>query len=365
MSTLPLGGCTVGLTAGVRAGEQITLWRRAGAIVHHASLLNLHDLDFDSVVGPSVSTMLDERPEAIVFTSVVGVRRVMSAVGRLDRRTAGDTLLDDSVIIATHDHVADEIAAQGYRADVTKRGGRLDEVIIDLTRQLPDGGRVAIQLPGHPVLSPAWSDVPWDVIPVSTYGCSAADDPAARELVDGAAHGELDLILLPTEAAASALVRIADRLGCLDSLLARSDALMLVGADQATVDRCIELGFERPTRPARSGTEAAIRHACRLFARRAMTLTLDGHELVVRGRLVELDGRELRLSDRERAILARLVEQPGAVVSKDDLVRSVWGGGAVDPHLAEVSIARLRQRFGEAGGCIETIIRRGYRLALA
>ena len=50
------------------------------------------------------------------------------------------------------------------------------------------------------------------------------------------------------------------------------------------------------------------------------------------------------------------------MVSKAELVRTVWGDVNADHHVAEVSVARLRQRLGDAGVGIETVIRRGYRL---
>ena len=53
------------------------------------------------------------------------------------------------------------------------------------------------------------------------------------------------------------------------------------------------------------------------------------------------------------------------MLSKADLLRAVWGPGERDDHLAEVVVARLRQRLGDASGVIETVHRRGYRLAIA
>jgi uroporphyrinogen-III synthase len=41
----------------------------------------------------------------------------------------------------------------------------------------------------------------------------------------------------------------------------------------------------------------------------------------------------------------------------------VWGEVG-DEHVVEVTVARLRRRLGAAGGGIETVVRRGYRLAI-
>jgi uroporphyrinogen-III synthase len=99
----------------------------------------------------------------------------------------------------------------------------------------------------------------------------------------------------------------------------------------------------------------------------SLVLKLVDHTVVVEstidGATVTVDaGDATRLPHRERGVLAVLAERPGVVVSKRALLRRVWGPGEGDEHVVEVTIARLRQRLGAAGGGIETVIRRGYRL---
>jgi uroporphyrinogen-III synthase len=67
------------------------------------------------------------------------------------------------------------------------------------------------------------------------------------------------------------------------------------------------------------------------------------------------------LSDRERDVLELLVARSGAVVSRAELMRSVWSADT-DEHALEVTITRLRNRLGAAGAAIKTVVRRGYRL---
>ena len=56
--------------------------------------------------------------------------------------------------------------------------------------------------------------------------------------------------------------------------------------------------------------------------------------------------------------------RPGAVVSKGELRKQVWANGA-DDHAVEVTGGRLRRRLGPASDGIETVMRRGYRLAVS
>ena len=103
-------------------------------------------------------------------------------------------------------------------------------------------------------------------------------------------------------------------------------------------------------------------HCCDVTSE-PMVLQLANHIVVVDGSTLTVDaGVATRLPDRERVLLAALAERPGAVVSKRALLRRVWGPGESDEHVVEVTMARLRQRLGDAGAGIETVIRRGYRL---
>lgn len=80
-------------------------------------------------------------------------------------------------------------------------------------------------------------------------------------------------------------------------------------------------------------------------------------------------GREIKLTPKELAMLRLLAEQPGAIVTRDDFLDRVWGYGSypvtrtVDNH-----IARLRAKLEDdpaAPRFILTANKAGYRLALA
>ncbi len=85
---------------------------------------------------------------------------------------------------------------------------------------------------------------------------------------------------------------------------------------------------------------------------------LDSRELVVRGKVKRLPWRAFD-------ILLVLVENAGAVVPKEQLLKQVWGGVAVDDSNLTQAVAQIRKAVGEiADGTsyIETIPRIGYRI---
>jgi DNA-binding response OmpR family regulator len=73
------------------------------------------------------------------------------------------------------------------------------------------------------------------------------------------------------------------------------------------------------------------------------------------------DGEEVELSPREFALLHALAMRPGAVVSKDDLLRLVWGDEqAASRNVVEVYVGYVRRKLDVvgAGHMLRTV--RGY-----
>jgi DNA-binding response OmpR family regulator len=78
-------------------------------------------------------------------------------------------------------------------------------------------------------------------------------------------------------------------------------------------------------------------------------LTL-GPLVLDRGRAAaEIDGLDLGLTATEFALLATLMENPGRIVSRTELLKEVWGYG-FDPHtnVVEVYVSYLRRKLAAA-----------------
>jgi DNA-binding winged helix-turn-helix (wHTH) protein/tetratricopeptide (TPR) repeat protein len=85
----------------------------------------------------------------------------------------------------------------------------------------------------------------------------------------------------------------------------------------------------------------------------------DQTDTIARGEL------RRKLERRAMAVLTHLAERAGQVVSKDELLDSVWGGAAVSDHSVAIAISQLRRALDDAHSpakYIETIPKRGYRL---
>ncbi|GAA2140356.1 response regulator transcription factor [Actinomadura napierensis] len=86
-------------------------------------------------------------------------------------------------------------------------------------------------------------------------------------------------------------------------------------------------------------------------------IRLDPHR-----RRVARDGRELRLTNKEFAVLEELLRAEGGVVSAERLLERAWDEN-IDPfsNIVRVTMATLRRKLGEPA-VIETVTGSGYRL---
>jgi uroporphyrinogen-III synthase len=73
-----------------------------------------------------------------------------------------------------------------------------------------------------------------------------------------------------------------------------------------------------------------------------------------------LDGRLVELAPGPMAVLRALTRRPGVVLSRADLLGELSGGG--DAHAVEMAVTRLRAALGAP--VVETVLKRGYRLAV-
>jgi DNA-binding winged helix-turn-helix (wHTH) protein/Tol biopolymer transport system component len=81
-------------------------------------------------------------------------------------------------------------------------------------------------------------------------------------------------------------------------------------------------------------------------------------------RLLRRDGRPIPLTPKAFDLLSALVEQPGRLMSKEELLQKVWPDTSVEESNLAYNVFALRKALGdtaENGQYIETVPKRGYR----
>ena len=88
-----------------------------------------------------------------------------------------------------------------------------------------------------------------------------------------------------------------------------------------------------------------------------LVILADAHE-------VRLDGKPLDLTLKEYSILQKLMEAPGRVFSREQLLDSIWGYDYVgDMRTIDSHVARLRTKLGDWGNAhLKTVYGIGYKI---
>ena len=78
---------------------------------------------------------------------------------------------------------------------------------------------------------------------------------------------------------------------------------------------------------------------------------------------VTSNGEKVELTHKEFAILKLFMQNPNMVFSRDKLMSEIWGMDYIgETRTVDMHIKTLRQKLGNAGGQIKTVIGVGYRL---
>ncbi len=92
-------------------------------------------------------------------------------------------------------------------------------------------------------------------------------------------------------------------------------------------------------------------------------LRTGGLELDLEGCAAYVDGARSALTRKEYLLLRTLMERPGRVFTRGQLLEAVWGTDHMgETRTVDVHIATLRTKLGEYGRQIETVRGLGYRM---
>ncbi|HET8617488.1 MAG TPA: uroporphyrinogen-III synthase [Acidimicrobiales bacterium] len=363
-----MSGFLVGVTADRRAAEQIAMLERRGATVLHGPAIRTHPVAVGGELAAAVESLIARPPEVTVLSTGIGVRGVVEAAEVLGRAEALVDALAGSRVFARGPKAHGAAVTAGVPVHWSSPSGVSGEILAELGRSGIAGVRVAVQLDGARTqpLAATLADLGADVVAIPVYRWSLPEDPApALRLVQAVAERRVDAVTFTARPQIESLCEIAETEGLLDGLRAgfqRGVAAACVGPVCAAA--AVEAGFGTPVVPVRPRLGSMVMALAEALAGRSVTLRIGGGDVRVQGRLVTMAGETVQLSERERAVLAALARRPGAVVSKAELLLAAWPDGEAEEHAVEVAVARLRRRLGTGGGALETVFRRGYRLAV-
>ncbi|MER6069337.1 uroporphyrinogen-III synthase [Streptomyces sp. NPDC001817] len=361
----PLAGFTVGVTAARRADELGALLQRRGAAVLHAPALRIVPLADDGELLAATKEIIDQVPEVVVATTAIGFRGWIEAA---DGWGLGEQLLGrlrGVDLLARGPKVKGSIRAAGLTEAWSPSSESLAEVLDHLLEQGVDGRRIAVQLHGEPL--PGFVESlragGAEVVPVPVYRWMPPEDitPLDR-LLDATVSRSLDALTFTSAPAAASLLSRAETRGLLPDLLSALAHDVLPACVGPVTALPLQAHGVDTIQPARFRLGPLVQLLCQELPARARALPVAGHRVEIRGHAVLVDGALKPVPPAGMSLLRALSRRPGWVVPRADLLRALPGAGR-DEHAVETAMARLRTALG-APKLIQTVVKRGYRLAL-
>jgi uroporphyrinogen-III synthase len=361
---LPLRGYTVAVTAARRKDELGALLDRRGARVVYAPAIRIVPLSDDAELVAATTAVLAAPVDLVIATTGVGFRGWIEAADAWDLPLREH--LQHSRVLARGPKARGAIRGAGlvdaWSPESESSAEVLEHLLSGAEGPLP-GRRIAVQLHGDPLpeLVAGLVRAGAEVVTVPVYRWVQPEDTAPlRRLVTVIAARGVDAVTFTSAPAAASLLQMAGEEGVRAGVLsAFADAVLPVAVGPVTAGP-LEAAGVRTVQPERARLGALARSVVAELPARHPVLDSGPHTLQVRGHAAVLDGRLIELPPGPMAVLRALARRPGVVVSRPDLLTELSGGG--DAHAVEMAVTRLRAALGAP--VVETVVKRGYRLAV-
>ena len=202
---------------------------------------------------------------------------------------------------------------------------------------------------------------------VTVYRVISAEDPAPMfAMVERIADGEVDAVTFTSAPAVATMMDCAASVGRRDDLISAFQADVVAVCVGPVTAAAFEMwGVPSIYPPDRSRLAAMVRLMETELPSRRSGLCVDlvgGRQLLLHGDQVLLDGVEVKLSPAPLSVLHALVANPGNVIPRPALLAMLPSGTAASEHAVEMAVARLRAALGTRS--VQTVVKRGYRLAV-
>lgn len=364
-----LTGFTVGITADRRWGEQAALFERRGAAVVHGPTIRTLPLAAESPLRRATEQVIARPPDVLIANTGLGVRSWFANADSWGLGRALETALGRTRIYARGPKASGAVHSAGFPVVAQARTERLSELVDLVLDGIRPGGRVVVQLDG------SWDSVELgrlrragaELVTLPIYRWTVPEDPGpALRLAEAVIAGRIQAVTFTAGPAIVNWLAMTTDAG-MDAPLrhALTDGRTVVGcvgpvcAEVAAAEHLLSPHLVQPD-AFRLGP--LVRVVTERLTQRSVTVQLGPTPMVLNGNVVLFAGDYIGLSDTEARLLAALAERPNVVLTKEHLLKTVWGDTFTDVHTVEVAIARLRKRLGLHGSCIRSVQRRGYAL---
>jgi len=365
----PLAGFRIGVTAARKVEEQVALLLRRGAEVEWAPALSLdpNHVD-DSELRRATEDVLAQPVDLFLATTGIGVRTWFDACERWGVLPEVLEAIGHAEILARGPKSVGALRARGLRELWAPASECFDDVLTHLRGRNLAGLRIVVQEHGQSLsmVAHALRRQGADVTTVTVYRVASADDPGPMfKLIDLIAERRLDAVTFTSAPAVAALMEAATSTGRRDEVITAFQYDAVASCVGPVTAAAFEMWGVPTIFPERSRLLAMVKQLETELPSRRNGLTIElvgGRQLLLHGEDVLIDGVEVKLSAAPAAVLQALLTNPGNVVSRKALLAALPSGQAGSEHAVEMAVARLRAAIGTRA--VQTLVKRGYRLAV-
>ncbi|WP_091111222.1 uroporphyrinogen-III synthase [Nocardioides psychrotolerans] len=368
-TTASLTGFRIGVTAARKVEEQVQLFERRGASTVWAPALSLGaNLVDDAVLRAATDEVLSRPVDVFLATTGIGMKGWFAAAegwGVIDDLLAA---LGRAEILARGPKSVGALRRRGLRELWSPASEEFEDVLEHLRGRDLTGLRIVVQEHGQSLsmVAHALRRRGADVTTVTVYRVVAAEDPEPMfHLIDEIADRAVHAVTFTSAPAVAALMDAAGSTGRREDVVGAFQADVIASCVGPVTAAAFEMWGVPTIYPERSRLVAMVKQLETELPSRTsgQTLEVAGHTLLLHGDLILLDGSEVKLSPAPWAVLQALLVNPGHVVSRRELLASLPSGIAGSEHAVEMAVARLRAAIGTR--MIQTVVKRGYRLAVS
>ena len=363
-----LSGYRIGVTAARKVEEQVALLERRGALVEWAPALSQdpNRVD-DEELRAATLEVLSVPVDMFVATTGVGMKAWFESAESWGMAEELVAAIEPSEILARGPKSVGALRRRGLRELWAPESECFEDVLEHLRGRDLAGKRIVVQEHGQSLsmVAHALRRRGADVLTVTVYRVAGAEDPEPMfRMIDLIAERELDAVTFTSAPAVAALMDAAGSTGRREEVVGAFQADVVAACVGPVTAAAFELWGVPTIHPDRSRLWAMVKQLETELPSRSRGLSVEvaGRTLLLHGDDVLLDGVEVRLSPAPFALLQALLVNPGHVVSRRELLAALPSGTAASEHAVEMAVARLRAALGTR--LVQTVVKRGYRLAV-
>ena len=366
----PLAGYTVAVATDRRRHRLASILEEVGArTISIQAVRSVAQPDEDALRAATEQAIT--RPiHEVVVSSAFGLRAWLGAARRAGLAEALVARLAEARLLARDARAADGLRDLGLTQIWSTAGATTDDLFRYLIAQPMSGRQVVAQVDSdpHTELCHLLRMAGAGVVEVATYRSQPPNHmDVLRRLGEYVTKRQVDGVAFISRPCVAHLLEQASVDGCVDEVLNAFVHDVVPGClGPLAAPPLMAQGVTPLTAPAAYSDDlvAALMEA---LPQRALRLSFGGIEVQVRGQALLVAGRLVPVQPGPIAVLRALARQPGRVLSAAEIRGVIPGWSSVDDHAIEMAVSRLRRCLDgtdlDGTGLVQTVVKRGYRLA--